>query len=207
MNTKKNYKHYQEIFKEWDAERTKLSFNDYIIYQPKDDEEFRQCYLPETAKEQPFYKARHALPKYWYISNYGTMLTLQNNKVELFVGQISSSDRLQACFIYDKNRYVLSREAIVALVFSEEVHCTDCARELIEKQGVKAFNRGNYSRSIELHHVHGYQKPVKPMDVYEIMKNLAINCDFDAIELVTRLEHDLIHRPKLLEFETKKAAV
>lgn len=207
MNTKKNYKQYQTIFNQWDAERTKLSFNDYIIYQPKDDEEFRQCYLPETAKEQPFYKARHAMPKYWYVSNYGTMLTLQNGRVELYVGQISSSDRLQTCFYYSGDRYVLSREAIVALVFNEDVHCTACAKELIEKQGVKAFNRGNYSKSVELHHVHGYKKPVKPMDVYEIMKNLAINCDFDAIELVTRLEHDLIHRPQILEYDTKKVAI
>lgn len=195
MNIRKNYKYYKEIFDKWNKERTVLEFNNLIKYTPKLNEIFRPCYLPESAKGEPFYKARHALPKYWYISNYGTMLTVKNGRVELYIGQVTSSDRLQACIYYRGDRYVLSREAIVALVFNESVHCTECARELIEKQGIKAFNRGNYSRCVELHHTKGYIHPIKSMDVVQVLQNLPQNSALDAIELVTKLEHDLIHHP------------
>lgn len=195
MNIRKNYKYYKEIFDKWNKERTVLEFNNLIKYTPKLNEIFRPCYLPESAKGEPFYKARHALPKYWYISNYGTMLTVQDGRVELYIGQVTSSDRLQACIYYRGDRYVLSREAIVALVFNDEVHCTDCARELIDKQGIKAFNRGNYSKCVELHHTKGYIRPIKSMDVVQVMQNLPQNSAFDTIELVTKLEHDLIHHP------------
>lgn len=207
MNTKKNYLFYQQIFRQWNENRIELTFKDEIVYQPKEDEVFRPCYLPESSKGEPFYKARHALPKYWYVSNYGTMLTVQNGRVELFVGQISSSNRLQSCFNYKGDRYVLSRESIVALVFNESVHCSDCARELIEKKGVKAFSRGGYSTSVVLHHSKGYLQPVRLMDVYQIMENVPINCALDRIELLTAMEHNYVHHPRVLDVQTKTIAI
>lgn len=207
MNTKKNYKYYQQIFQIWNENRTELNFNDYIIYNPKEDEVFRPCYLPESSKTEPFYKVRHSLPKYWYISNYGTMITVKKGRVELYIGQISSSNRLQACFYYQGDRYVLAREAIVALVFNESVHCSDCAKELIEKKGVKAFSRGGYSTSVVLHHTNGYLHPVRLMDVYQIIENVPINCALDRIELLTTLEHDLVHHPNMYNTATKTIVV
>lgn len=173
----------------------------------KDDEIFRPCYLPESQKSEPCYKARHALPKYWFVSNYGTMITAQNGRVELFVGQISSSNRLQACFNYKGDRYVLARETIVAMVFNESVQCSDCARELIEKKGVKAFSRGGYSTSVVLHHSKGYLQPVRLMDVYQIMENVPINCALDRIELLTAMEHNYVHHPRVLDVQTKTIAI
>lgn len=203
MNIKKNYKYYQAIFNQWNENRTKLTFKDYVVYTPKEDEIFRPCYLPESSKGEPFYRARHALPKYWYVSNYGTMITVQNGRVELYIGQISTSDRLQSCFYVKVERYSLSRESIVALVFNESVQCSDCARELIEKKGVKSFNRGGYSKSVELHHSKGYLHPVRWMDVYQIMENVPINCALDRIELLTAMEHNYVHHPRVLDVQSK----
>ena len=203
MNIKKNYKYYQAIFNQWNENRTKLTFKEYVVYTPKEDEIFRPCYLPESSKGEPFYKARHALPKYWYVSNYGTMLTLKNGRVELYIGQTSTSNRLQSCFYVNGDRYSLSRESIVALVFNESVQCSDCARELIAKKGVKAFNRGGYSKSVELHHSKGDLHPARFMDVYQIMENVPINCALDRIELLTAMEHNYVHHPRVLDVQSK----
>ena len=195
MNSKKNCRTYREIFNEWNKNRTPLRFRDKIYYNPQPDEEYRQCYLPTTCKNERFYKARHCLPKHWFVSNYGTIITVKRGKPELIVGQFTDYDRMQVSFYYKDDRYTLARESLVALVFNDSVPCTEEATKLIEKKGLIAFNRRSDFQCVELHHINGYIHPQDALDILQIMQNLPSNCASDAIQLITRFEHFQAHHP------------
>lgn len=195
MQNKNNSRNYNKIFKEWNNRRTQLKFRETIIYTPQPDEIFRQCYLPASKKKEKFYKLRHVLPKYWFISNYGTIISVSTGAAELIVGQFTGYDRLQVSFRYNQDKFTIAREAIVALVFNDMIDCTEEAAKLIEEKGLEAFRRRRDMQCVELHHIKGYIHPETPLNILQIMQNLPSNCKPDAIQLVTRLEHLKIHHP------------
>lgn len=165
MNNKRNHKYYQEIFEKWNNRRTSLEIPRLLIYQPKDDEEFRQCYLPETAKGQPFYKARHSLPKYWFVSNYGTILTLEHDIPELLVDIVTDEDKIASSFDYGGLTYQIDNDALVALVFNTESYIETAAKEIIEIKGIKAFTKNMVTIFYR-----SYFEPLEHLNVIEIIK-------------------------------------
>lgn len=165
MNTKKNYKYYQEVFERWDKRRTPLELRRLLRYTPKEDEIFRPCYLPESSKGEPFYKARHALPKYWFVSNYGTMITVENDIPELFVNIVTDEDKIESTFDYDGWTYQIGNDALVALVFNDESYIEETAKEIIEENGIKAFTKNMVTLLYKL-----YIEPLELMNVVEIVK-------------------------------------
>lgn len=92
---RKNSRVYAKIFEEWNKNRTPLTLNgEDFTYIPEPGEEFRQCYLADTKKnrQQRFYKARHGLPKNWWVSDQGTIVRVMGSKkagyrVALYYGQ------------------------------------------------------------------------------------------------------------------------
>lgn len=195
MNNKNNHRTYKAIFDQWNRNRTPLQFRKKIYYYPQPDEVFRPCYLSKSHKDDKFFKTRNNLPKHWFVSNLGTIITVKRGKVELIIGQFCCDDRLQVSFYYKQDRFVIARESIVALVFNDIIPCTEDAEKLIEEKGLEAFRRRPDFKCIELHHINGYLHPKDPMNVLQIMQNLPSNCKSDAIQLVTRLEHFKIHHP------------
>lgn len=191
MNTTNNNIKYKKIFKEWNENRTPLAYRGIYQYEPMEDEIFRQCYLPKTQKEEPFYKARHSLPKFWFCSNKGTIITVNKGYPELIIGQFDRNDRAQVSFYCEHDTHTVARESIVALVFNDLFDCTDKAKELIEKNGMQAFRRRPDNLGVELHHKNGYIFPEKNTLGSEIFDNIPKNCE--NIQLVTRLEHNEIH--------------
>ena len=80
---RKNSRVYAKIFEEWNKNRTPLTLNgEDFTYIPEPGEEFRQCYLADTKKnrQQRFYKARHGLPKNWWVSDQGTIVRVMGSK-------------------------------------------------------------------------------------------------------------------------------
>lgn len=192
---KKNYIKYKKIFESWNKNRSILR-DAKCNYTYIPDEEFRQCYVPVTEKNSiSFYKVRHALPRYWYISDKGTMITTYRGKVELYIGQPTSDGRLQARFTYN-GEYALQREAIVAIVFEEKIRIDSEVRKLIIDNGIKAFRKkGNTDKQrVELHHVNGHLKPPQELiqNEEEILKLMSENCKFNAITFIRADYHKIL---------------
>lgn len=189
---KKNSRAYAKIFEEWNKNRTPLTLNvEDFTYIPEPEEEFRQCYLADTKKnrQQRFYKARHGLPKNWWVSDKGTIVRVMGSKKEghgvaLYYGQ--SGPRLQVRIKKD----VYPREAIVGLVFADKLPWIDeKAAECIEKKGLRAFRRNRNGTGVEVHHCSSYV----PFDTRtEAMRNLKVNCNPKNIRFLLSKMHDVL---------------
>ena len=86
-NKSKDTREYVKRFKAWDkgvsdgGEHVKRETlysqdSDKTAFTPKDDESFVQCYTTNTTAK--FYKVRHSLPKYWFISQYGNLISFRS---------------------------------------------------------------------------------------------------------------------------------
>ena len=189
---RKNSGAYAKIFEEWNKNRTPLTLNgEDFTYIPESGEEFRQCYLADTKNntQQRFYKARHGLPKNWWVSDQGTIVRVMGSKkagyrVALYYGQ--SGPRLQVRI--KKDAY--PREAIVGLVFADKLPYIDGkTAECIEEKGLKAFRRNRNGTGVEVHHCSSYV----PFNTRaEAMRNLKVNCNPKNIRFLLSKMHDIL---------------
>lgn len=113
---------YKKAFEAWNKERTALSVycaktDETYTYTPAEDEEFRQCHLEDICenRKQKFFKARHELPKRWWVSDHGTIIRIEGSKkkgyhVTLYLGQYSSTGRLQV--VHKKKAYAVFCQAL-----------------------------------------------------------------------------------------------
>lgn len=189
---RKNSRAYAKIFEEWNKNITPLTLNGGdFTYIPEPGEEFRQCYLADTKKnrQQRFYKARHGLPKNWWVSDQGTIIQVIGNKkdgyrVALYYGQGGS--RLQVRI--KKDAY--PREAIVGLVFVDKLPWIDeKVAECIEKKGLKAFRKNRNGTGVEVHHCSNY---VLFNTRAEAMRNLKVNCNPKNIRFLLSKMHAIL---------------
>lgn len=198
------FENYKKVFEAWNKERTVLSTcgrktGRIYTYTPTDDEEFRPCYLEDTCenRQQKFFKARHELSEKWWISDKGTIVSVQGSSekdyhVTLYVGTCTSTGRLQV--VHKGEKY--AREIIVGLVFPDKMPVIDPgAAEIIERKGLNAFRRaeGNMaeSESIELHHVKGY---IRSKDMQEALENMKENCNPKYISFLRAQAHRVLSR-------------
>lgn len=189
---RKNSRVYAKIFEEWNKNRTPLTLNgEDFTYIPEPGEEFRQCYLADTKKnrQQRFYKARHGLPKNWWVSDQGTIVRVMGSKkagyrVALYYGQ--GGQRLQVRI--KKDAY--PREAIVGLVFADKLpYIDEKAAECIEKKGLKAFRKNRDRMGVEVHHCSSYV----PFNTRaEAMRNLKVNCNPKNMRFLLSKMHDML---------------
>lgn len=201
---KNTIENYRKTFEVWNKEKTVLSVyskrtGETYIYTPTDDEEFRPCYLEDTYenRQQKFFKARHELPKRWWVSDKGTIIRVEGShkkgyRVTLYLGQCSSTGRFQV--VHKKKVY--ARETIVGIVFPDKIPIIDpMAAEIIERKGLNAFRkaRGNIakSESIELHHVNGY---IKSKNMREAIENMKENCNPKYIRFLQAQAHEVLSR-------------
>ena len=215
---KDNCKKYQSVFNGWNKNRIAvetflMSMDEPYIYVPKEGEEFRQCYLSDRKanRSQKFYKARHEMPKNWWVSNYGTILTVEGNDIKgysvvLYLGQFTSTNRLQ---VKIKGK-AYARETIVGLVFADKIPFIDLGvAEIIERKGLSAFRKikgkNVETQGIELHHQEGYQKS---LNVKEALDNLIENCNPKHIRFLQSSMHKMLtiigdHNERLYKGETR----
>ena len=201
---KKEIENYRRTFEAWNKERTVLSAygkrtGETYTYMPTDDEEFRPCYLEDTCenRQQKFFEARHELPERWWVSDKGTIVSVQGSSekdyhVTLYLGQCTSTGRLQV--VHKEKKY--ARETIVGLVFPDKMPVIDPgAAENIERKGLNAFRRaeGNMaeSESIELHHVNGY---IRSKNMQEAFENMKENCNPKNISFLQAQAHRVLSR-------------
>lgn len=190
---------YRKTFEAWNKERTVLSAygkktGETYTYTPTDDEEFRPCYLEDTCenRQQKFFKARHELPERWWVSDKGTIVSVQCSSekgyyVTLYLGQCSSTGRLQV--VHKEKTY--ARETIVGLVFPDKMPVIDPgAAEIIERKGLNAFRKAE-SESVELHHVKGYVRSKNMQEAFESMKE---NCNPKYISFLQTQAHRVLSR-------------
>ena len=198
------FDNYKKTFESWNKERTALSVysaktDETYTYTPTEDEEFRQCHLEDTYKnrKQKFFKARHELPKRWWVSDRGTIIRVEGSKkkgyhVTLYLGQYSSTGRLQV--VHKKKAY--ARETIVGLVFPDKIPVIDPgAAAVIEDKGLNAFRKARRnmtkSESVELHHVNGY---VKSENMQEALEKMKENCNPKYIRFLQTQTHEILNR-------------
>lgn len=193
MNKKNNYKKYQKKFNQW--MKQKLESKDYTLQNRREDSititeeellSFRQCYT--TDQKQKFYAARKELPKYWFVSPRGTLISCYDATPHLVVPTISGGGtNRREQYEMPKGR-VIDPAVLVALTFGGKA--TEQAEALIQKRGLKAFShkqpRQNY---VELHHIDGYRHGAEDDEIRELR---AYNADIHRTMLAVAVEHDMI---------------
>lgn len=172
----KNYRYYKKLFDEIMATMDKN-----LVYDKKgnsllieEDEVFKQCYSKEKSN-----LAINQLPKYWFISNKGRLLSLYNGDIKIIKPEsgkrpsykikANKSNKLK----HDKN---ISCYSLVGLVFN--CSCTPKAQRLIEKKGLEILGCGK----VECHHIRGYDN----------QQSLAYNCDPQYLQFIEADVHDLL---------------
>ena len=206
-----------KIFKQWqEAMITTENPEDRVLYSAerngkvevhrfskKELMSFRQCYT--TDKKSKYFKARQQLPKYWFVSENGTLITCKKN-VFLYVPTISGkTGRMrEQCEVSASTKswdgIHLDPAVIVNLVFGGKA--SRSARRALEKDGLMAL------RVVDLHHMKGYRYSNTTAD---IRKNRAYNCDLRRTKFLMKKEHYLITyaptedapREKKIEFYKK----
>lgn len=183
-------KDYQKIFNKWNEKRepikVKVDDQEYI-YEPAEGEEFRQCYVANSHKNKglTFLKARNELPKYWFVSNRGTILTVKNNEITVYLGQFSGRRLQVRC---DNQTY--SREVIVGLVFADQMlYISPRVRKKIEEEGLQAFKSKRKGQKVEAHHINLY---VQSDNILGSLQNLKINACPQNIMFLLEHEHKLL---------------
>lgn len=197
MNKKNNYKKYQKKFNEW--MRQKLKDKDYTLQNRREismtitEEEllsFRQCYT--TDRKQKFYAARKELPKYWFISPRGTLISCYGATPHLVIPAIPGEDsKRREQYEMPKDR-LIDPATLVALTFGGKA--TAQAEALIKTRGLKAFSHKQpRQKYVELHHIEGYRYGSTNQEIKELR---AYNADIQRTILMTAIEHDMItHMP------------
>ena len=78
---------YRKTFEAWNKKRTTLSvycrqMDEIYPYIPIEEEEFRLCLLEDTCENRQlnFIKARHWLPKKWWVSDRGTIIRVEGDE-------------------------------------------------------------------------------------------------------------------------------
>lgn len=202
---------YKKKFEAWNKNRTPLRYPNkgetLFTYIPlsQEQEEFRQCYLPDTSKNEniPFFKVRHVLPPYWFVSNRGYIVSAYNDII-LYTGQVNQENRLQVKFkdVAEIERLkrlkkkvekipekVLPYEAIKAMCFPESLKYPEKkALEMIMKTGLKAFN-SQEKLFVELHHDNKYIFAETKADA---LKNLPENSNVEHLSFLTVNVHDIL---------------
>ena len=189
---------YLKIFREWQKEA--LKSKNYNVVSAKNHskqitiqsltrselQNFRQCYT--TDKTTKYYKARHQLPKYWFLSDKGTLLTVANGKVELYTAYITKKT-LKAREQYKISKYSIGVDPAVLVGFVFGCDCTSKAEKLINCNGLRALQVG----IVDLHHKKGYAH-AKNADKLkeELKKNRIKNCKLKDILFCTHKEHDML---------------
>lgn len=189
---------YLKIFREWQKEA--LKSKNYNVVSAKNHSQqitiqsltrselqnFRQCYT--TDKTTKYYKARHQLPKYWFLSDKGTLLTVANGKVELYTAYITKKT-LKAREQYKISKYSIGVDPAVLVGFVFGCDCTSKAEKLINCNGLRALQVG----IVDLHHKKGYAHAKNADKLKEELKENRIkNCKLKDILFCTHKEHDML---------------
>ncbi len=200
---------YQRIFETWNVNRPELSItnkDETFVYKAEPDEEIRRCYLSKNNGEI-FFKARHALPKHWWISEKGIILTVYRGTVQIYRGHVKTEkNRLytEIPFQRTKNgkreeiRLTLQFEALKALVFADvmksynHITITEDAKKMVESYGLIVFSQKECKMDLKRHPVtihHTYQY-IPGMSYIDALKLLSQNSALDKIEMMTVNEHN-----------------
>lgn len=184
---------YQANFKRWDKDRLDVVYTDrtgqpIYTYHPLDqkEEEFRQCYLSANHKKDEFYKVRKDLPKDWWVSDHGYIVSFKGDKPKGYFGQLSNDGRMQVRL----KDNILSYEAIKAFCFPEKLNLQENETvKMIEEQGLKAFKRMPGKEFIELHHEKGI---IPAKNNQEALKLLPENSDLKHLNFLRSTVHDIL---------------
>lgn len=184
---------YQANFKRWNKDRTDVPYTDrtgqlMYTYHPLDqnEEEFRQCYLSANHKKEEFYQVRKELPKDWWVSERGYIVSFKGDIPKGYFGQLSNDGRMQVRL----KDNVLSYEAIKAFCFPEKLNLQENETiKMIKEQGLKAFKHTPGKEFIELHHEKGV---IPAKDNQEALKLLPENSDLRHINFLRSTVHDIL---------------
>lgn len=207
----KDARMYMKRFRAWDngvsdghatCKRETLYSQDYgnpVAFTPKNDEIFVQCYTAD--KRAKFYKARHYLPKYWFISQYGNLISFMGENGSYVkpsdTGQKAGGKQREAY----KPQYIKDCKApinldvglLVALSFGYEA--TTNAQKLLDSLGLNALKRetkNKHDHYVEIHHQgDGYKYAEGKETLEETFARRAYNCQRKRLLLIRNDEHNI----------------
>ena len=146
-------------------------------------DDFRQCYNKAN-------KARKMLPKYWFLSKEGFLISVKGKKPKWIKPNLKSG-RPQFKVWYNGKAISITTYDLVALVWDSYI--SKDAYILIEKYGLKALGaskitNGKHSPKVQGHHTRkeGYLSE-------KTYSNYVKNNDPTKIQLLTNREHIILH--------------
>lgn len=181
-------KNYIEKFTEVIETNTPIySSNDETkLFIPEDNEIFKQCWADTNT--------RKTLPKYWFISNHGNLISVCHDD-PVWIEGYTDETGTRKCYkyiIHDENNATMQHKNIeshnlVALVFGSEVYGK--AAELLEQEGVYSFGINNKRKlKAQGHHIDGDHTNNEPQN----------------IQIVSNRVHPLLHSVPDLKNNLKK---
>lgn len=198
---------YVKRFNAWDrgvsnggdpVKRETLYSQDYgnaVAFTPRDDEIFVQCYTAN--KSSKYYKARHRLPKYWFISQYGNLVSFYSEAGNYVkptpTGKPNKRREAYKPSYLNKSDGPSNLEVGLLVALSFEYESSTHARELLDKQGLKALKRKqNGKKYVEIHHqCNGYKYAEGPETPEETFARRAENCQRKKLWLGRNDEHNV----------------
>ena len=156
---------------------------------------FLQCYVPKYSNIL-FAKARSQMPRYWFVSNKGNLVSVKRNKpvwIKL-QGDVRKEYRIASNETngWEKDKPICNYD-LVALVFGSYAFGKAC--EFLEKKGVWAIGKGKMM--VNGHHLLGFANLETQEDVN----------DYTKIEFVTEYIHQLFQMVPDLNSDEKKYQV
>lgn len=221
---KQNAKRYKAIFDKALAEGLIYEGKEgKELYQIKDGEVFKQCFT--TKKSAKYYQCRKQLQPYYFVSNYGTVVsTFYYGKAYTLMHITKEWDdalsrfAVTISFYYSNGSSELDRDkldtdpcTLVGLVF--EADCTSYAKAIMDKFGMRAFKRNvandmGFSQ-IQCHHKEHYKYGkfnINPaITQAETYKYLADNCRVDNLLFIDVALHGKLENIKFDPFASLNA--
>ncbi len=152
----------------------------------EDPEQYRQCY-------KKGFKALEQLPKYWYVSREGYLISVQYKDKPQFIQPNLDSERPQWIVSNTKKglRKNLTTYQLTALVYGSEM--LEEARELLEKRGIKVLGKDTRDKktqrvreAVQVHHKgEGYIKEPG-------LENYIKNNDPDKLLITSNKPHKIL---------------
>lgn len=144
-------------------------------------DDFRQCYKKgDTIREQ--------LPRYWFISKEGFLISVRNKKEPKWIRPNLDTDRPQ--FKISKSNKPITTYTLVSIVWGSDR--TANAQKVMDERGLQCIGRlekerGQHIAKVQGHHIEKYCKE-------KTLESYIANNDPTNIQLVTVREHDILNK-------------
>lgn len=181
---RKDIRTYRKAYKAAVDNQTPITGRKYdkeVVETIKNIGDYRPCYERGN-------KAREQLPKYWFVSKEGFVISFHNTKKPVFITPYLQSYRPE--FNTIKRGKKITSYSLVALVWGS--FRSESAQRLLDTYGIKALGKykkikGRNEPKVHAHHI-------KPYIHSHSLESYIQNNNPDNLQLITNRQHREIHK-------------